>query len=160
MHAVFAEDALAPGAAGLWRAALDHLARRYAAIRPLDPAALPADRTAAVAALDDWAGEDAAGWRRELQRFYDDHAPVRLRRDPQTAAILQRVRDQGGKVAAYGQGPREASQSVLGFLGLERRLDAVVHEPGEEPFRATCAALGVPEEQSRHVRSRAEADAL
>ena len=120
---VFSEDALAPGSAALWRAALEHLQRRYAAIRELDLAALPDDRTAAAAALDAWDG--GAGWRREVGRYYDDHARLHLRRDPTTGALLRRLRADGSQLGAYGAGPREASEAVLRFLGLDRLTEAV-----------------------------------
>ena len=78
---VFAERAIAPGGDAIWPAALEHLARRFASIRELDIAAVPA-REASVAALEAWAGDDVSSWRLELDRFYDDHARVHLRRDP------------------------------------------------------------------------------
>jgi hypothetical protein len=155
---VFSEDALAPGAAPLWDAALQHLARRYAAIRALDVAGLPADRTAAAAALDAWDG--GAGWRREVGRFYDDHARLHLRRDPSTGALLRRLRAGGSRLGAYGEGPREASEAVLRFLGLDRRLDAVCLEPEADGFAAACAALGAKATDARHVRTPQEALAL
>jgi phosphoglycolate phosphatase-like HAD superfamily hydrolase len=155
---VFSEDALAPGSAALWQAALEHLARRYASIRELDPGTLPADRTAAAAALDAWDG--GAGWRREVGRYYDDHARLHLRRDPATGALLRRLRADGSQLGAYGAGPREASEAVLRFLGLDRRLDAVCLEPDADGFTAACAALGTDAGAARHVRTADEAQAL
>jgi hypothetical protein len=155
---VFSEDALAPGSAALWHAALEHLARRYASIRTLDVNALPADRTEAAAALDTWDG--GGGWRREVGRFYDDHARLHLRRDPSTGALLRRLRADGSQLGAYGAGPREASEAVLRFLGLDRRLDAVCLEPDEDGFAAACAALGADAAATRHVRTPDEADTL
>jgi phosphoglycolate phosphatase-like HAD superfamily hydrolase len=155
---VFSEDALAPGAAALWQAALEHLARRYASIRDLDPDALPADRTAAAAALDAWDG--GAGWRREVGRYYDDHARLHLRRDPATGALLRRLKADGSQLGAYGAGPREASEAVLRFLGLDRRLDAVCLEPDVDGFTAACAALGADAGSTRHVRTPDEAQRL
>ena len=78
---VFSERAIAPGGDAIWPAALEHLARRFASIRELDVAAVPA-RESAVAALEAWAGDDVSSWRLELGRFYDDHARMHLRRDP------------------------------------------------------------------------------
>ena len=151
---VFSEDALAPGAGTLWAAALTHLARRFAAIRPLDPDSLPADRSAAARALDAWAEAGAGGWRRELARFYEDHARLYLRRDPATGANLRRLRAGGASLAAYGQGPREGSSAVLAFLGLDRRLDAVCLEPDGDGFAAACAELGLDPSTAMHVRTR------
>ena len=154
---VFAERAIAPGGDAIWPAALEHLARRFASIRALDVAALPA-RESAVAALEAWAGDDVSSWRLELARFYDDHARVHLRRDPSTAALLAARRAAGARLAVYGQGPRETSAATLGFLGLDRRVDAVVLEPAGDGYAACLEALGVAD--ALHVRSREDLAAL
>ena len=157
---VFGEDALAPGAGALWHAALEHVARRYHTVRPLVAGDLPGDRDAAAVALDLWGGDEAASWRRELSRFYEDHARLHLRRDPALAALLRDLRGQSVQVAAYGAGPREASAQVFAFLGLDRKLDAVCLEPRGDGFALACAALGVEGADARHVRTRAEASAV
>jgi phosphoglycolate phosphatase-like HAD superfamily hydrolase len=150
---VFAERVIAPGGDAIWPLALEHLSRRFASIRELDVAGVPA-RESSVAALEAWAGEDVSSWRLELARFYDDHARVHLRRDPGTAALLAALRADGVRLAVYGQGPREASAATLGFLGLDRRLDAVVLEPAGDGYSESLEALGVSE--GRHVSSREE----
>ena len=150
---VFAERAIAPGGDLIWPAALEHLARRFASIRELDVTAIPA-REDAVPALEAWAGEDVSSWRLELGRFYDDHARVHLRRDPSTAALLGALRARGVKLAVYGQGPRETSAITLAFLGLDRRLDAVVLEPAGDGYAACLEALGA--DDGRHISSREE----
>jgi FMN phosphatase YigB (HAD superfamily) len=151
---VFSEDALAPGAPALWSASLSHLARRFAAIRPLDPASLPDDRGAAARVLDEWAAGGAGGWRRELTRYYEDHAQLYLRREPGTGARLRRLRADGATLGAYGQGPREASAAVLAFLGLDRRLDVICLEPDGDGFAAVCAELRLDPSLTAHVRRR------
>ena len=150
---VFAERSVAPGGDAIWPAALEHLARRFASIRELDVAGVPA-RESAVAVLEAWAGEEVSSWRLELARFYDDHARVHLRRDPSTAALLAALRADGVRLAAYGQGPREASAATLGFLGLDRRLDVVVLEPAGDGYAACLAALGAS--GGRHISTREE----
>ena len=154
---VFSERALAPGGDAIWPAALEHLARRFASIRELDLAYVPA-RESAVAVLESWAGDEVSSWRLELGRFYDDNARMHLRRDPATAALLASLRVDGVRLAAYGQGPREASAITLAFLGLDRRLDAIVLEPAGDGFTACLEVLGVSE--ARHVRTREELAAL
>ena len=154
---VFAERVIAPGGDAIWPAALEHLARRFASIRELDVATVPA-REDAVPALEAWAGDDVSSWRLELGRFYDDHARMHLRRDPGTAALLAALRADGVRLAVYGQGPREASAVTLAFLGLDRRLDAVVLEPAGDGYAACLEALGAGE--ARHVRLREELAAL
>ena len=62
------------------------------------------------------------------------------------------------RLAAYGQGPREASAVTLAFLGLDRRLDAIVLEPAGDGYAACLEALGVSE--ARHVSTREELAAL
>jgi phosphoglycolate phosphatase-like HAD superfamily hydrolase len=157
---VFREDALSPGSEGLWLAATEHLARRFRAIRPLSLDELSPDRTVAARELDAWAGDEVKNWRQELVRFYSDHAGVQLRRDPAVGELLRQLRAGGTQLAVYGVGPREASGAVLSFLGLDRRLDAVVLEPAGDPFAAACAALGAPAADARHVETRAAMDAL
>lgn len=154
---VFAERAIAPGGDAIWPAALEHLARRFASIRELDVATVPA-RESAVAALELWAGGEVSSWRLELARFYADHARMHLRRDPATAALLASLRASGVRLAAYGQGPREASAATLAYLGLDRRLDAIVLEPPGDGYVACLEALGASE--ARHVGSREELAAL
>ena len=63
---VFCEDALSPGSEGLWLAAVDHLARRFRAIRPLSTDELSSDRAAAGRELGRVGGEELANWRLEL----------------------------------------------------------------------------------------------
>jgi phosphoglycolate phosphatase-like HAD superfamily hydrolase len=150
---IFAERALAPGGDDIWPAALEHLARRFASIRRLELTTVPA-RESAVAALESWAGDEVSSWRLELARFYDDHARMHLRRDPATALLLASLRAEGVRLAAYGQGPREASAATLGFLGLDRRLDVIVLEPVGDGFAACLEALGVSE--AGHVQTREE----
>jgi phosphoglycolate phosphatase-like HAD superfamily hydrolase len=154
---VFAERAIAPGGDTIWPAALEHLARRFGSIHELDVAGVPA-RESSIASLEAWAGTDVSSWRLELARFYDDHARVHLRRDPGTAALLAALRADGVRLAVYGQGPREASAATLGFLGLDRRVDAVVLEPAGDGYVACLEALGVSE--ARHVSSREELASL
>ena len=79
---------------------------------------------------------------------------MHLRRDPATAALLASLRLDGVRLAAYGQGPREASAVTLAFLGLDRRLDAIVLEPDGDGYAACLEALGVSE--ARHVSTREE----
>ena len=157
---VFREDALSPGSEALWLAAVEHLARRFKAIRPLATDELSHDRAIAGRELDEWAGSEVKNWRSELERFYGDHAGVQLRRDPAVGERLRQLRGSGTKLAVYGVGPREASGAVLSWLGLDRRLDAVVLEPEGDPLIAACSALGANPEDVRHVETRAQVDEL
>lgn len=126
-----AERAVAPGADGLWTAAVEHLARRFDGIAPLSRDDV-SDRATALPALLTWAGTEISSWRIELARFCDDHARVHLRRDPAVAAALAALRTRGDRLVGVGEGPREASEVVFSFLGLTRRLDGIELE-GETP---------------------------
>lgn len=129
---LIAERAIATGADELWSTAVEHLARRFDAIKPL-PRAAVADRAAALPALEAWAGESIANWRVELARFYGDHTRVHLRRDPAVSAILTALRARGDELIGIGAGPREGSEAVFSFLGLTRRLDRIEFEGAAMP---------------------------
>ncbi len=129
---LIAERAIATGADELWSAAVEHLARRFDAIRPLSRTAV-SDRAAALPALEAWAGDSIANWRIELARFYGDHTRVHLRRDPAVSAILTVLRARGDELIGVGEGPREGSEAVFSFLGLTRRLDRVEFEGAALP---------------------------
>ena len=157
---VFAERAIAPGGDAIWPLALEHL---VAPLR-LDPRAGRRRRARARVRRRRRSrpgrATEVSSWRLELARFYDDHARVHLRRDPGTAALLAALRADGVRLAAYGQGPREASAATLGFLGLDRRLDAVVLEPAGDgyaacldgPRRLRRAATSARARSSRELR--------
>ena len=85
---------------------------------------------------------------------------MQLRRDPAVGELLRQLRGAGTPIAAYGVGPREASAAVLSYLGLDRRLDAVVLEPDGDPLAAACSALGADPAAVRHVQTRAQVDEL
>ena len=92
--AIFSEDALA-STDRLWADAVAHLSRKLGRVTPLDPDQVPADRAAAIAYLDQWAGDDARSWRVEAARFFEDHVPVYLRPDPELNAALRHIQAQG-----------------------------------------------------------------
>lgn len=109
----------------LWRAFLEDAARRFASIAPLDPAALPEDRTAAAAELDAWAAGGVGDWRRALTRFAEDHAPVHLRPDPAANAALRALKRGGSRVVVVTDAPPELARVALAHLGLARSVDGV-----------------------------------
>lgn len=108
-----------PGSA--WRAALDHLASRFARVAPLDVDAvltlgpLHAQRIA----LDDWAATASADLDRELGRFLDEHLSMHLRPDPTTTRAV-RALAAAGPVHAASALPARAAEAILRHAGCWR----------------------------------------
>jgi phosphoglycolate phosphatase-like HAD superfamily hydrolase len=126
----------------LWEAFLADAARRYAGIAPLDARSLPTDRRAAAAALDAWAQGGVGDWRRALERFAEDHAPVHLRPDPGANAALRRLRRAGARIVVVTDAPEPLARVALAQLGLARSVDDVVGEPpAGAPFAESAADL-------------------
>jgi phosphoglycolate phosphatase-like HAD superfamily hydrolase len=132
--AVLWEPKLAPTGA-LFEEAVDHVARKLGRAKPFPSAALPADRTAAVAALDAWAGSDV-DWRGELRRYYEEHIPVHVRPAAAVNATLRRLHAAGIRLVWATPGPAEATDVLLHHLGVTRLIDQVVVAPS-----ATDAAV-------------------
>lgn len=125
MRAVlFNEGALAP-TSRLFADAVAALVRKLGRVKPLDPADLPRERAGALDALRRWAGDDVTTWEHELGRYVDEHAPLYLRPDPALNAAVRRLARDGVQLAAWSPGPRDAAESVIRFLGLARRIEAV-----------------------------------
>ena len=116
----------------LWDAFLADAARRFAAIAPLDVGALPEDRREAAAVLDAWAEGGVGDWRRALERFAEDHAPVHLRPDPAANAALRRLRRGGARIVVVTDAPEPLARVALAHLGLTRSVDelAAAAPPG------------------------------
>ena len=153
MSALLVSDAALLPADEVFREALTYLAQKLGAVRPLDPEALPADRAAAIAALDVWAGPDAANWRRELIRFYESHAPVHLAPDPDLNALLRRARRDGVRLVVVSPLPREAAELSLAHVGARRSAEAVLGEEEGDPLAAARLLVGeeltpVPDRQA------------
>lgn len=107
----------------------------------VDPAALPRDRAAAAAALDE-AG--AGNWRSLLERFAEDRAPVYLRPQADASAALRRLAGSGRRLGAFTDAPPELAAVALGQLGAARRLEAV--EAGAGALERLRARLGAEAE--------------
>jgi phosphoglycolate phosphatase-like HAD superfamily hydrolase len=140
----------------LWDAWLDDAARRYASIAPLDPAALPLDRSEAAAALDRWAGGGVGDWRASLERFAEDHAPVYLRPAADASAALRRLAGSGRRLGVFTDAPEPLARVALAHLGAARRVEAV--ESGAGALERLQALLGG--EGAAIVRTRDELLAL
>lgn len=124
----------------LWRDFLADAARRFAAIAPLDPEALPEDRAAAAADLDRWAEAGVGDWRGALDRFAEDRAPVYLRPSAEANAALRGLAQAGVRVGVYTDAPEGLARLALAHLGAARRVEAV--EAGEGARERLLARLG------------------
>ena len=124
----------------LWRDFLADSARRFAAISPLDPAALPDDRAAAAEELDRWAEAGVGDWRVALERFAEDHAPVYLRPSAEASAALRALAAAGVRIGVYTDAPEPLARIALAQLGAERRVEAVATGAGAR--EALIARLG------------------
>jgi phosphoglycolate phosphatase-like HAD superfamily hydrolase len=109
----------------LWRDFLADAARRFAAISPLEPSALPDDRGAAAAELDRWAEAGVGDWRGALERFAEDRAPVYLRPSAEASAALRGLAAGGITIGVYTDAPEPLARVALAHLGAERRVDAL-----------------------------------
>lgn len=124
----------------LWQDFLADAARRFAAISPLEPAALPDDRAAAAAELDRWAEAGVGDWRGALQRFAEDRAPVYLRPSAQASAALRSLAASGIAIGVYTDAPEPLARLALAHLGAERRVEAL--ETGTGARERLVARLG------------------
>jgi phosphoglycolate phosphatase-like HAD superfamily hydrolase len=135
----------------LWQDWLEDAARRFAAIAPLDPAGLPADRAEAAAELDRWAETGVGDWRAALERFAADRAPVYLRPDADASAALRRLRAAGVRLGVFTDAPEPLARLALEQLGAARRVEAV--ETGRGALERLLDRLG---RDAHVVRTRDE----
>jgi phosphoglycolate phosphatase-like HAD superfamily hydrolase len=124
----------------LWSDFLTDASRRFAAIAPLDPEALPEDRAAAAAELDRWAAQGIGDWRGALERFAEDRAPVFLRPDAEASAALRSLAAAGARLGVFTDAPEPLARVALAHLGAARRVEAV--EAGADARERLVERLG------------------
>jgi phosphoglycolate phosphatase-like HAD superfamily hydrolase len=124
----------------LWRDFLADAARRFAAISPLEPDALPDDRGAAAVELDRWAEAGVGDWRGALERFAEDRAPVYLRPSAEASAALRGLASGGVTIGVFTDAPEPLARVALAHLGAERRVEAL--ETGLGAKERLVARLG------------------
>ena len=100
-----------------------------------------------VESLDD----ELPNWRRLLERFAEDHAPVYLRRDADTATALRRLQSAGVRIGVFTDAPDELARVALSHLGAARRIEAL--ETGDDALDRLRERLGA---DARVVRTRSE----
>jgi phosphoglycolate phosphatase-like HAD superfamily hydrolase len=103
----------------------------------LEPGALPHDRAAAAAALDE---RGAGNWRVLLERFASERAPVYLRPDAAVSAALRSLASSGARLGVYTDAPEELARVAVAQLGAARRVEAV--ESGADAYERLRARLG------------------
>lgn len=124
---VVEHDAWTPGAE--WRAAVEHVAGRFARVAPLDVDAVFAagDFTAQVAAVDAWAAPLDVDLDRELGRWFDENLAMHVRPDAtRTRAIRALAAERA--VHATSVLPARAAESLLRHAGAWRSI-AELHAP-------------------------------
>jgi phosphoglycolate phosphatase-like HAD superfamily hydrolase len=124
----------------LWQDFLADAARRFAAISPLEPAALPEDRGEAAVELDRWAEAGVGDWRGALERFAEDRAPVYLRPNAEASAALRGLAAGGITIGVFTDAPEPLARVALAHLGAERRVEAL--ETGAGARERLVARLG------------------
>jgi phosphoglycolate phosphatase-like HAD superfamily hydrolase len=137
--AVLWEPKLAP-TGSLFAEAVEHVASKLGRAKPFPSAPLPDDRTAAVAALDAWAGSDV-DWRGELRRYYEEHIPVHVRPVAAVNSTLRRLHGAGVRLVWATPGPAEATDVLLHHLGIARLIDEIVVAPSAAEAAIPGAAL-------------------
>jgi phosphoglycolate phosphatase-like HAD superfamily hydrolase len=100
-----------------------------------------------VTALD----EELPNWRRLLERFAEDRAPVYLRRDGDATAALRRLRAAGTRIGVFSDAPDELVRVALAHLGAASQVELV--ETGDGALERLLAQLG---RATRVVRTRSE----
>jgi phosphoglycolate phosphatase-like HAD superfamily hydrolase len=99
--------------------------------------------------------EQLPNWRRLLERFAEDRAPVYLRRDADVTAALRRLHGGGVRIGVFADAPEELTRIALSHLGADGRVDMV--ESGDGARERLLAKLG---DAATIVRTRAELVAL
>jgi phosphoglycolate phosphatase-like HAD superfamily hydrolase len=141
----------------LWELAVEHVATRFARVRPLDVAALPAavdpaGLSAAMSALHEWAAGDEA-WQRELVRYFDEHLSMHVRPDPSLSRAV-RALGRSTDLVAVSALPEPAARAVLEHAGLARAFADVRGGVSVDDADVTA---GTPVRDAGHLRDLAEA---
>jgi phosphoglycolate phosphatase-like HAD superfamily hydrolase len=69
-------------------------------------------------------------WRRLLERYAEERAPVYFRRDADVSEALRRLSAAGTRIGIFTEAPEELARIALAHLGADRRVEAVETGPG------------------------------
>lgn len=106
-----------------WRAALEHVAKRFARVAELDVDAVlgAGEFDAQIAALNAWAEPLDVNLDQELGRWFDEHLSMHVRPDAaKTRAVRALAAD--GPVHATSALPPRAAESILRHAGMWRSI--------------------------------------
>jgi hypothetical protein len=150
---VFVEHVLwQPGA--VWRAALDHVADRFARAAPLDVDAILAEPTFArqVDALAGWAQGASVDLDQQLGRWFDEHLSMHVRPTPVVTRAIRSLAATGD-VHFVSALPARPAESIVRHVGCWRSaaslvgdarsaddIDAIVERVGAERIVADESA--------------------
>jgi phosphoglycolate phosphatase-like HAD superfamily hydrolase len=71
-------------------------------------------------------------WRRLLERYAEDRAPVYFRRDADVSATLRRLHAGGARIGVFTDAPEELARIALSHLGAERHVEFLEAGPGSQ----------------------------
>jgi phosphoglycolate phosphatase-like HAD superfamily hydrolase len=71
-------------------------------------------------------------WRRLLERYAEDRAPVYFRRDADVSATLRRLHAGGVRIGVFTDAPEELARIALSHLGAERHVEFLEAGPGSQ----------------------------
>ena len=74
--------------------------------------------------------EQLPNWRKLLERFAEDRAPVYLRPNAQASAALRRLQADGVRLGVFTDAPEELARIAVSQLGAARRIEALEAGPG------------------------------
>jgi phosphoglycolate phosphatase-like HAD superfamily hydrolase len=143
MRAVLLAETALADTDRLFTDAVAHVARELGGAKPVDAAALPHARTAALASLADQAGGGAGAWEQPLARFYEERIAAYLRPSPTLGAIVRALDADAVQVGAWSAGPAAAFAVVTDYLGLTPYLRAVRIDGSPRAPLALAAELQV-----------------
>jgi phosphoglycolate phosphatase-like HAD superfamily hydrolase len=81
-------------------------------------------------------------WRRLLERYAEERAPVYFRRDADVSATLRRLRAGGTRIGIFTDAPEELARIALSHLGAERHVDLLEAGPGAQERVAQTLGRG------------------
>jgi phosphoglycolate phosphatase-like HAD superfamily hydrolase len=79
-------------------------------------------------------------WRRLLERYAEERAPVYFRRDADVSATLRRLRADGTRIGIFTDAPEELARVVLAHLGAEPHVELL--ETGAGAQERVAETLG------------------
>lgn len=89
-------------------------------------------------------------WRRLLERYAEERAPVYFRRDSDVSATLRRLHAGGTRIGVFTDTPEELARVALSQLGADRHVELLEAGPGSEHRVADALGAGALVLTTRH----------